>query len=142
MAQENLIKSSSIPYSIVRATQFFEFVKGIADLSTDGNKVRLPLAFIQPMAADDVASAVGRIATGSPVNGTVEVGGPEKFRLDELVRKGLAARKDPREVVADPRALYYGVKLNENTLLPGDGARLGETRFEDWLTRSKRATAG
>ena len=142
MAQENLIKSSSIPYSIVRATQFFEFVKGIADLSTDGNKVRLPLAFIQSMAADDVASAVGRIATGSPVNGTVEVGGPEKFRLDELVRKGLAARKDPREVVADPRALYYGVKLNENTLLPGDGARLGETRFEDWLTRSKRATAG
>src|SRR5438128_4633751 len=88
MAQENLIKSSSIPYSIVRATQFFEFVKGIADFSTEGNKVPLPTAFIQPMAADDVASAVGRIATGAPVNGTVEVGGPEKFRLDELVRRG------------------------------------------------------
>src|SRR5207244_8024732 len=139
---ENLIKASSIPYTIIRATQFFEFVKGIADFSTEGNKIRLPTALIQPMAADDVASAVGRIATGSPVNGTVEVGGPEKFRLDELVRKGLAARKDPREVVADPRALYYGVKLNEKTLLPGDGARIGETRFEDWLTRSKRATAG
>ena len=135
MAQENLIKGSSIPYSIIRATQFFEFVKGIADFSTDGNKVCLPLALIQPMAADDVASAVGRIATGSPVNGTVEVGGPEQFRLDELVRQALAARKDPREVVADPHALYYGVELSESTLLPGDGARLGETRFETWLNQ-------
>src|SRR5216117_888651 len=136
MAQENLIKASSIPYTIVRATQFFEFVKGIADFSTEGNKIRLPTALIQPMAADDVASAVGRIATGAPVNGTVEVGGPEKFRLDELVRQFLPARKDPREVVADPQALYYGVKLSENTLLPGDGAPLGETRFEDWLSLS------
>jgi uncharacterized protein YbjT (DUF2867 family) len=136
MAQENLIKGSSIPYSIIRATQFFEFVKGIADFSTDGNKVRLPLALIQPMAADDVASAVGRIATGSPVNGTVEVGGPEQFRLDELIRQGLAAHKDPREVVADPHARYYGVELSERTLLPGDGARLGETRFKTWLTQS------
>jgi hypothetical protein len=130
------IKGSSIPYTIIRATQFFEFVKGIADFSADGDKVRLPLALIQPMAADDVASAVGRIATGAPVNGTVEVGGPEKFRLDELVRQFLAARKDPREVVADPQALYYGVKLSENTLLPGDAAPLGETRFEDWLSLS------
>ena len=136
MAQETLIKGSSIPYTIIRATQFFEFVKGIADFSTDGNKVRLSLALIQPMAADDVASAVGRIATGAPVNGTVEVGGPEKFRLDELVRQFLAARKDPREVVPDPQALYYGVKLSENTLLPGGGATLGETRFEDWLSLS------
>src|SRR6202171_559286 len=102
MAQENLIKASSIPYTIIRATQFFEFVKGIADFSTEGNKVRLPTAFIQPMAADDVASSVGRIATGAPVNGTVEIGGPEKFRLDELVRKYLAANKDSREGVADP----------------------------------------
>ncbi|MGH6841391.1 MAG: SDR family oxidoreductase, partial [Methylocella sp.] len=108
IAQENLIKASSIPYSIVRATQFFEFVKGIADFSTDGNQVRLPPALIQPMAAEDVASAIGRIAMGSPLNGTVEVGGPEQFRLDELVRRGLAARKDPREVIADPRARYYG----------------------------------
>ena len=136
MAQENLIKGSSIPYSIIRATQFFEFVKGIADFSTDGNKVRLPLALIQPMAADDVASAVGRVATGSPVNGTVEVGGPEQFRLDELIRQALAAHNDPREVVADPHARYYGVELSERTLLPGDDARLGETRFKTWLTQS------
>jgi uncharacterized protein YbjT (DUF2867 family) len=135
MAQENLIKASSNPYTIVRATQFFEFVKGITDFSTEGNKVRMPTAFIQPMAADDVASAVGRIATGSPVNGTVEVGGPEKFRLDELVRQYLAANKDPREVVADPKARYYGVDISERTLLPGDSARLSETRFETWLTQ-------
>jgi uncharacterized protein YbjT (DUF2867 family) len=136
VAQENLIKGSSIPYSIVRATQFFEFVKNIADFSTDGNKVRLPPALIQPMAADDVASAVGRIAMGSPVNGTVEVGGPEQFRLDEVVQRGLAARKDPREVVADPHARYFGAELSESTLVPGDDARLGETRFADWLKHS------
>ena len=136
IAQENLIKGSSIPYSIVRATQFFEFVKGIADFSTEGNKVRLPTALIQPMAAEDVASEVGRVATGSPVNGTIEVGGPEKLPLDELVRRGLAAWKDPREVVADPHARYYGVKVSESTLVPGDGARLGETRFETWLKPS------
>src|SRR5881398_2678032 len=132
MAQENLIKGSSIPYSIIRATQFFEFVKGIADFSTDGNKVRLPPALIQPMAADDVASAVGRIAMGAPLNGTVELAGPEPIRLDELVRRGLAARKDPREVVADPKARYYGIKLSERTLVPGDDAQLGETRFASW----------
>jgi uncharacterized protein YbjT (DUF2867 family) len=135
IAQENLIKASSIPYSIVRATQFFEFVKGIADLSTDGNKVRLPSALIQPMAANDVAEAVGRIAVGSPVNGIVEVGGPEQFHLDELVRRDLAARKDPREVVADPHARYYGIKVSERTLVPDNDARLGETRFETWLTQ-------
>ena len=143
MAQENLIKGSSIPYSIVRATQFFEFVKGIADFSTEGNKVRLPSALIQPMAADDVASAVGRIALGSPVNGTVEVAGPQQFRLDELVRQGLAAWKDPREVVADPHARYYGIEVSERTLLPGDDARLGEMRFEAWLTQpAAKAAAG
>jgi uncharacterized protein YbjT (DUF2867 family) len=136
MAQENLIKTSSIPYSIVHATQFFEFVKGIADFSTEGNKVRLPDALIQPMAADDVASAVGKVATGSPVNGTVEVGGPEKFHLDELVRQGLAAWKDPREVVTDPHALYYGIEVKERTLVPEDGAELGKIRFEDWLKGS------
>ena len=134
MAQENLIRGSSISYSIVRATQFFEFVKGIADFSTDGNKVRLPRALIQPMAADDVAAAVGRVATGSPLNGTVEVGGPEKFHLDELIRQGLAAFKDPREVVTDPHARYYGVEVGERTLLPGDDARLAEMRFKIWLT--------
>src|SRR5260370_32692766 len=104
MAQENLIKASSIPYTIIRATQFFEFVKGIADFSTDGNKVRLPTALIQPMAAGDVASAVGRLATGSPLNGTVEIRGPQKFRLDELPRPALPAHKEPREVVPDPKA--------------------------------------
>jgi uncharacterized protein YbjT (DUF2867 family) len=135
IAQENLIKSSSIPYSIVRATQFFEFVKGIADFSTAGNKVRLPSALIQPMAADDVAGAVARVAVGPPVNVTVEVGGPEKFRLDELVRRGLAAWKDPREVVADPHARYYGIEVSERTLIPGNEARLSETRFETWLTQ-------
>ena len=133
LAQENLIKSSSIPYSIIRATQFFEFVKGIADFSTVGNKVVLPPALIQPMAADDVASAVARIAMGPPVNGTVEVGGPEQFHLDELVRQGLAAWKDPREVVADPHARYYGIAVSEKTLVPGDDAQLGETRFATWL---------
>jgi uncharacterized protein YbjT (DUF2867 family) len=135
IAQENLIKGSSIPYSIVRATQFFEFVKGIADFSTDGNTVRLPPVLIQPMAADDVASGVGMIAVGPPVNGIVEIGGPEEFRLDELIRRGLAAWKDPREVVADPHARYYDIEVKERTLVPGDDARLGETRFETWLSR-------
>lgn len=133
IAQEDLIKGSSIPYSIVRATQFFEFVRGIADFSTVGNIVRLPSVLIQPMSADDVAIAVARIADGSPVNGTVEVGGPEKFRLDELVRRGLAAFHDSRAVVADPEARYYGIRINERTLVPADGAKLGTTRFEDWL---------
>jgi uncharacterized protein YbjT (DUF2867 family) len=136
IAQENLIKSSSISYSIVRATQFFEFLKGIADFSTDGNTVRLPSALIQPMAAEDVASAVCRVALDSPLNGTVEIGGPEQFRLYELARRFLAARKDPREVVADPQARYYGIKLSETMLVPGSDARLGETRFETWLSQS------
>ncbi len=133
MAQENLIKASSIPYSIVRATQFFEFVKSIADISTEGNKVRLPPVLFQPMAAEDVASELGRIAMSSPVNANVEIGGPEQFRLDEAVRRDLAARKDPREVVSDPHARYYGIEVGERTLVPNDGARLGQTRFEDWL---------
>ena len=135
MAQENLIKGSSIPYSIVHATQFFEFIKGIADISTSGNKVSLPPVLIQPMAADDVASAVSRIAMGPPVTGTVEVGGPEQFRLDELVRRYLAARKDPRQVVTDPHARYYGIEVSERTLVPSDNARLGETHFESWLSQ-------
>src|SRR5882672_4358414 len=135
MAQENLIKGSSIPYSIVHATQFFEFIQGIADISTVGNKVPLPPALIQPMAADDVASAVGRIATGSPVNATVEVGGPEQFRLDQLVRHFLAARKDPREVIADPKARYSGATISARTLVPGADARLGQTRLQTWLSQ-------
>jgi uncharacterized protein YbjT (DUF2867 family) len=136
LAQETLIKESPIPYSIIRATQFFEFVKSIADDATDGDKVRVPDALIQPMAADDVAGAVGRVATGSPLNGTVEVGGPERFRFDELLRRSLGARNDPREVVTDPRARYFGAELSELTLVPGDGAQFGETRFDEWLSRS------
>jgi uncharacterized protein YbjT (DUF2867 family) len=132
-AQEQLIKASSIPYSIVHATQFFEFVKKIAADATNGNTVRLAPVFIQPMAADDVARAVGRIAVGTPVNGIVEVAGPEQFRLDELIREGLAARQDPREVVADPQSRYFGVMLGERTLVPADGAWLGEIRFQEWL---------
>ena len=138
ITQENLIKASSIPFSIVRATQFFEFVEKIADLSTEGNKVRLPPALFQPMAADDVASALAGIVMSSPVNGTVEIGGPEQFRLEELIRRDLAARKDPREVISDPRGRYYGIAVSERTLVPNDDARLGETRFEDWLNQSTK----
>ena len=136
IAQEKLIKDGSIPYSIVRATQFFEFVKSIADYATDGNTVRLAHVLIQPIAADEVASAVESVAIGSPLNGTVEVAGPEQFRLDELIRRALRARNDPREVIADPHARYSGAQLDERTLVPGPDARLGETRFEDWLSRS------
>src|SRR5919108_281021 len=135
IAQEKLIKESSVPYTIVHATQFFEFLKGLADISMVGGKVHLPPVLFQPMAADDVATAVGRVAEGPPVNGTVEIGGPEQFRLDELVRRRLASLKDPREVVADPNAPYSGAKISEKTLLPGNNARLGETRFETWLSQ-------
>ena|SRR5215813_10114 len=140
-AQEKLIKESSIPYSIVRATQFFEFVNGIADSATDGNTVRLPPVRFQPMASDDVASAVTRVAMESPLNGIVDVAGPEQFRFDELIRLGLSARKDPREVIADPHARYFGTELSERSLVPGDDAQLGETRFEDWLRRSTSVAA-
>src|SRR5437016_11630065 len=140
IAQEKLIKESSIPYSIVHATQFFEFLKGLADISMVSDKVHLPPVLFQPMAADDVASAVGRIAVGPPVNGTIEIGGPEQFRLDELVRRRLATLKDPREVIADPNARYSGAKISERTLVPGNNARLGETRFETWLTQIGRAS--
>ena len=132
-AQEQLIKESSIPHSIVHATQFFEFIKNIAAAATDGNTVRLAPVLIQPMAADDVAKAVGRIAVGTPVNGVVEVAGPEQFRLDELIRKGLSARQDPREVVVDPHARYFGAELGERTLIPAADARLGEIHFQEWL---------
>jgi uncharacterized protein YbjT (DUF2867 family) len=133
IAQEKLIRESSVPYSIIHATQFFEFVKRIADEATDGTIVRLPPVLFQPMAADDVAKAVGKIAVGTPLNGTVEIAGPQQFRFDELVRQGLRARNDPRTVVADPHARYFGAELSERTLVPGSDARLGEIRFEDWL---------
>ena len=133
IAQEKLIRESSIPYTIVHATQFFEFLKGLADISMVGDKVHLPHVLFQPMAADDVATAIARIALGQPVNGILEIGGPEQFRVDELVRWRLASLKDPREVVADPNARYDGAAVSERTLLPGKDARLGETRFADWL---------
>ena len=136
IAQEKLIQESSIPYSIVHATQFFEFLKGLADISMVGDKVHLPPVLFQPMAADDVASAVGRIAVGPPVNGIVEIAGPEQFHVDELVRRRLASLKDPREVIADRNARYSGAKISERTLVPGNDARLGETTFETWLIQS------
>jgi uncharacterized protein YbjT (DUF2867 family) len=136
MAQENLIEESGIPYSIVHATQFFEFVKSIADSATDGNTVRLSPALIQPIAADAVAGIVERTAVGEPINRTIEIAGPEQFGLDELIRKGLRFRADPREVVADPEARYFGALLAERTLLPGANALILEPRFEDWLVRT------
>jgi uncharacterized protein YbjT (DUF2867 family) len=132
-AQEALIRSGGIPYSIVHATQFFEFIKRIADEATEGTTVRLPPVLIQPMAADDVAKAVCKIAVDTPVNGTVEIAGPESFRFDELIRQGLAVGHDPRKVVADPRARYFGAELDERSLVPAEGAQLGEIRLREWL---------
>ena len=134
-AQETLIKGGGIPFTIVHATQFFEFVTRIADEATVGTTVRLPPVLIQPMAADDVARAVGRVALNAPANGTVEVAGPEQFRFDELIRLGLGARHDPREVVVDPHARYFGAELAERSLIPGSDARLGEIRFQEWLNQ-------
>src|SRR5216110_4020982 len=123
IAQEKLIQESSIPYSIVQATQFFEFVKSIADAATDGNTVRVAPVLFQPIASDDVATAVGQIAVGAPVNGVIEVGGPEQFRFDALIRHFLGSQNDPREVVADPGALYFGAMLAERTLVPEEDAK-------------------
>jgi len=136
LAQEALIKASPVPYSIVRATQFFEFVKSIAAAATEGETVRVAPVLIQPIAADDVARAVGKVAVGEPLNGTLEVAGPEELRFDALVQRGLSARNDPRPVVADPRARYFGAQLTERALVPGSGARLGEIHFADWAQRA------
>jgi uncharacterized protein YbjT (DUF2867 family) len=136
LAQEQLIRESVVPFSIVLATQFFEFIPEIADAATDGATVRLPPALFQPMAAGDVAMAVARVALGSPLNGIVEVAGPEPFRLDELIRERLRATGDPRTVVTDPRASYFGITPGERTLLPGDDARLATTRYADWLNQT------
>ncbi|MGW2283279.1 SDR family oxidoreductase [Streptomyces phaeochromogenes] len=134
--QEELIKDSGVPYSIVHATQFFEFMKGIAAGATkDDDTVHLAPIKIQPIYSDDVATAVGRTAIGEPVDGVFEVAGPDTFQLDELIRTGLEAKNDPRTVVADPKAPYFGAQLQETTLLPGAGARIGETRFADWFAQ-------
>ena len=138
--QETLIRGFSVPYTIVHATQFFEFLKSIAALATDGDTVRLPPVLFQPMAAEDVATAVGRAAAGTPVNGIIEIGGPEQFRMDELIRQALAARNDPREVITDPSALYFGAyEVDDSTLVPGTGAQLGEIRFQAWLEQQLAA---
>jgi len=136
MAQETLIKASPVPYTIVRATQFFEFVGGIAQSATDGQTVRLSPALVQPIVSDDVAAALAEVTLGTPVNGTVELAGPERLPLDKLVGRFLIATQDPREVVTDVHARYYGIELNDQSLTPGDNPRIGPTRFEDWLSRS------
>jgi uncharacterized protein YbjT (DUF2867 family) len=133
VAQEELIEASSIPYSIVRSTQFFEFVDSIAAEMTEGDTVRVPSASIQPIAAEDAARAVGRIAAGTPINGIVEIAGPEPLRFDELIGYALSARNDSRQVITDPDTPYFGTTLSNGSLLPGDNAELGETRFQDWL---------
>ena len=132
-AQETLIKGGGIPYTIIHATQFFEFITRIADEATQGTTVRVPPVMLQPMAADDVAKAVARIAIGAPVNGAVDIAGPQQFRFDELIRQGLAARNDTREVVVDPHARYFGADLGERSLVPAGDAQLGEMRLQDWL---------
>jgi uncharacterized protein YbjT (DUF2867 family) len=136
VAQENLIKTSRIPFTIVRSTQFFEFVKGIAQSATEGQTVRLSPGLMQPIAADDVAAALTDVAVGEPVNGTIEIAGPEPIRMDEFVRRFLSATRDPRKVTTDAHALYFGTELNDQSLTPGNNARLGPTHFEDWLSRS------
>jgi len=136
IVQEELIRGASIPYSIVHATQFFEFIKRIADDATTDGAVRLAHVLIQPMAAEDVASAVGTISVGAPVNAIVEVAGPQQYRLDELVQRFLSERGDSRAVITDPHARYFGAELGERTLVPGEDASLAETRFEDWLSQA------
>src|SRR5437764_3230622 len=133
LAQENLIKASRIPYTIVRATQFFEFVGGIAQAATEGQTVRVPPALMQPIASDDVAAVMADVALAEPLNGTVELAGPEAIRQDDLVRQFLNATGDTRAVITDPKALYYGIEVDDHSLTPGDHPRLGVTRFEDWL---------
>ena len=133
VAQEKLIKEGPIPYTIVRATQFFEFAKRIADEATVDNIVRLPPVLFQPMAAEDVATALCRVAIASPLNDMIEIAGPESFRFDDFIQQRLAALNDPREVIADKDAKYFGTELSERSIVPDDDAQLGETRFEDWL---------
>jgi uncharacterized protein YbjT (DUF2867 family) len=136
LAQEQVVKAATVPYTILRATQFFEFLGRMADSSTDGDTVRLAPVLVQPEAADDVAAALAVAAVGAPVNGTVELAGPERFRLDELARRVLQAHNDPRQVMADVHARYFGAELDDRSLIPGDDARIAPTRFEDWLSQT------
>jgi uncharacterized protein YbjT (DUF2867 family) len=141
MAQENLIKASPVPYTIVRATQFFEFVGSIAQLATEGQTVRLPPVLMQPIVSDDVAAVMADVALAEPLNGTVDLAGPEPIRQDDLVRQFLKATGDARTVMTDPKALYYGIAVNDQSLTPGDNPRLGPTRFADWLSRNAHAVS-
>jgi uncharacterized protein YbjT (DUF2867 family) len=136
VVQENLIKASGIPYTIIRSTQFFEFIPGIAQASTHEGQVRLSPAHVQPVSSDDVAALVARVATMAPLNGTIELAGPERISLDDLVRRYLAAKQDPRKVVADVHARYFGTELDDKSLTPGDNPHIGSTSFADWLGRS------
>lgn len=136
MAQENLIKASGIPFTIVHATQFFEFVKSITQSATGGSEIRLSSVLMQPIVSDDVAAAVGEVALGEPVNGMIEVAGPDQIRQDELVRQYLSATGDARKVVTDANAGYFGIAVNDQSLVPGDNPSLGPTHYEDWLKRS------
>ena len=138
LAQEKLIKASPIPYTIVRATQFFEFVGSIAQLATQGPTVRLPPVLMQPIAADDVAAVVADAALAEPLNGTFDLAGPEPIRQDDLVWQFLNATGDARTVIPDPKALYYGIAVDDRSLMPGDNPRLGPTRFADWLAQNHR----
>jgi len=141
VAQEKLIKEGPIPYSIIHSTQFYEFAKRIADEATTGNSVRVPPVLFQPIAADDVVSALLKVSTSSPLNGAIEIAGPEQFRFDELVRLRLSALNDPREVIADPNALYFGAKMSEDSLVPIGAAQLGEKRFDAWLKQVAKAAS-
>lgn len=136
--QENLIRTSGIPYSIVHSTQFFEFLGGIAAAATDGNTVRLSSAYIQPIASADVAEAMKDVTLGAPINGIIEIAGPDKTRLSTLVEKYLARNNDPRKVVVDAHARYYGAELSELLLLPGDKARISKTDFENWFVNQPK----
>ncbi len=138
LAQEEAVKAASIPYTILRATQFFEFIGRIADSSTDGETVRLAPVFVQPESADDVAAALAEVAVSEPVNGIVELAGPQQFPLDELARRVLSANNDPRSVAADVHARYFGTELDDHSLTPAGNARIAPTRFEDWLSQSAR----
>jgi uncharacterized protein YbjT (DUF2867 family) len=142
MAQEKLIKAAPIPYTIVRATQFFEFVGGIAQSATDGQTVRVPPVPMQPIVSDDVAAVVADVALAEPLNGTFDLAGPEPIRQDDLVRQFLNATGDTRSVITDPKALYFGISVNDESLIPGDHPRLGPTRFEDWLSSRSMVASG
>jgi uncharacterized protein YbjT (DUF2867 family) len=138
VAQEKLITNSAMPYSIVHATQFFEFTRSIADAATEGDTVRLPSVLFQPIAAEDVATAVEQVTVGAPLNNSIEIAGPEQFKFDEFIERGMRELGDPRKVVADPHARYFGTELTERSLVPGEHAELGAIDFEEWLARSER----